>query len=90
MERVPPTLQLYCAGCLTESRQSVGKFLVIVIFLSILASLGSALWFLMKDREGSERLAKTLTLRIGLSIGLFCLLYVLYLAGLITPHGVQP
>ncbi len=67
----------------------LGKFLVIVIFIAILASLGSGLVFLIKDRGQSTRTAKALTLRIGISIGLFALLFLLWWLGLITPHGIQ-
>lgn len=66
----------------------LGKILVVVIFIAILASLGSALVFMIKDPGGSSRTAKALTARIGISIGLFALLFVLWWLGLITPHGI--
>lgn len=66
----------------------LGKFLVIVIFVAILASLGSALVFLLKDRGKSTRTAKALTVRVGVSIGLFALLFVFWWLGIITPHGI--
>ena len=66
----------------------LGKILVVVIFIAILASLGSALVFLIKDSGGSTRTAKALTARIGISVGLFALLFVLWWLGLITPHGI--
>lgn len=67
----------------------LGKILVIAIFIAILASLGSALVFLIKDQGGSTRTAKALTLRIGISVALFALLFVLWWLGIITPHGIQ-
>ncbi|MDX1513422.1 MAG: twin transmembrane helix small protein [Gammaproteobacteria bacterium] len=67
----------------------LGKILVIGIFIAILASLGSALVFLVKDRGQSDRTAKALTLRIGISVCLFLLLFILWWLGLITPHGIQ-
>lgn len=67
----------------------LGKILVVIIFIAILASLGSALVFLIKDRGGSTRTAKALTLRISISVGLFALLFVLWWLGLIAPHGIQ-
>ncbi len=67
----------------------LGKVLVVAIFIAVLASLGSALVYLIKDRGGSTRTAKALTLRIGVSIALFVLLFVLWWLGLITPHGIQ-
>jgi hypothetical protein len=67
----------------------LSKILVIAIFIAILASLASALVFMVKDRGGSTRTAKALTVRIGISIGLFTLLFLLWWLGLITPHGIQ-
>ena len=64
------------------------KVVIIAILLGIIASLGAALVYMMKDRGGSERSARALTIRIGVSIGLFMLLFVLWWAGLIQPHGV--
>lgn len=66
------------------------KLAIIAILIFILASLGSALVFMMQDRGRSRRTAKALTVRISLSIGLFVLLMVAYATGLITPHGVYP
>lgn len=65
------------------------KILIVVIFIAILASLGSALFSFLKDQEQSDRTVKALTLRIGLSIGLFALLMVLAATGVIQPHGIQ-
>lgn len=66
------------------------KILVILILLLILASLGSGLAFMIKDRGHGQRTVKALTVRIALSIGLFILLLLAYVAGLITPHGLYP
>ncbi len=68
----------------------LGKAIVIIIFLGILGSLGSALAYMIKDKGSSDRTVKALTMRVGFSVGLFLLLFVLYAMGLITPHGVQP
>ena len=70
------------------------KLLVLVLFLGILASLGSALLRLVRKRDeddgrdASERMAKALTVRVGLSVGLFILLFVLFALGVIQPHGL--
>ena len=66
------------------------KIIVVAILLGIVASLGMALFYLVKDRDGSDRVARALTVRIGVSIGLFLLLLVLGATGVITPHGVVP
>ena len=66
------------------------KFIVIVVFLLVLLSLGSAGIFLIRDRGKSNRTVKALTWRIGLSITAFLLLMLAYAFGLIQPHGVIP
>ena len=59
--------------------------LVVVTFLVfILASLFSALYFLIKDKGGSTRTAKALTTRVVLSVTLFALLLLAFKMGLIT------
>jgi hypothetical protein len=81
-------LELYCPSSDHRNDEMLGKTLVVAIFIAILASLGSALVFLIKDRGGSTRTAKALTVRIGISIGLFASLFVLWWLGFITPHGI--
>ena len=68
----------------------LSKILIIVIFLGIIASMGSALFFLIKDKGQSNRTLRALTVRIVASMALFALLFVLWGLGLINPHGVQP
>ena len=65
------------------------RVLVIAALLAIGASLGSGLFFLVRERERSERLVRALTVRIALSIGLFVLLLLAWAAGLVQPHGVH-
>lgn len=63
------------------------RLVVIVFLLLIVASLGSALMFMFKDRgdpEVSRRMAKALALRVGLSITLFLMLMGGYYFGLLT------
>ena len=50
------------------------KIVVIIFLLLILASLGSALFYLVTDRGQSKRTARALALRVGLSVTLFLLL----------------
>jgi hypothetical protein len=73
------------------------RLLVIVVFLGILFSLGSALFHLSRDGgkeprslEDSRRMARALTWRVCLSLGLFLLLMAAWYAGLISPHGIPP
>ena len=63
------------------------KLLVILILGGIIASLGSGLFYLVSDRDGSGRLVKALTWRIGLSVALFIFLIVAGLNGWIAPNG---
>ena len=58
------------------------KIVVILIFIAILASLGSALFFLVADRGQSKRTVKSLAWRVGLSLTLFLLLMAGYYLGL--------
>ena len=50
------------------------RIVVVVMLVMILLSLGSALFFLFADRSGSDRTARALTGRVGLSLLLFALL----------------
>ena len=64
------------------------KLLVAVAFVLILASLGSALVFLMRDKGRSNRTVQALALRVGFSVALFLLLLVAYRFGWIQPTGI--
>ena len=67
---------------------SFATTIIVLVFIGILASLASALIHLVRGRGSSDRTAKALTVRIGMSVGLFLLLFLLYWAGLIQPHGL--
>lgn len=60
------------------------KALVIVFIILIVLSLGSALYYLITDRGGSDRTVKALTWRVALSIMLFALLMLGFHFGIIT------
>lgn len=66
------------------------KTVVIIAFLLIIVSLGSALYHLVKHngQEQSEKTVKALTFRIGFSVLLFVLLFIAYATGLIKPEGI--
>lgn len=66
------------------------KLFLISVFLAIIFSLGSALYHLIKHKgEGSsQKTVKALTLRIGLSVALFILVFILVATGVIQPHGI--
>ena len=60
------------------------RYLVYLFLILILASLGSALYFLVKDRGSSMRTVRALALRVGLSLVLFILLMLSYRFGWIA------
>ena len=65
------------------------KWLVLLIFFAIVLSLGSAMVQLVHDHKGeSRRMVRALTVRIGLSILLFIVLWWTWKLGWIEPHGV--
>ena len=66
------------------------KTLIVIVFLAIIASLGSGLFALVDDKGKSKRLVNSLTVRITLSVMLFVLLIIAYRNGLIQPHGIVP
>ena len=64
------------------------KTIIIVLLLIVIFSLGQALFYLIKDERGSDRMLKALTWRIGLSVFIFILLIIGQAVGLIQPHGL--
>lgn len=64
------------------------RVIVILAFLGIVWSLGTALYHLSRPGGDSKKMARALTLRVGLSVALFLLLMLAWRAGLIEPHGV--
>lgn len=66
------------------------KTLVIVAFIAIIASLGSALFHLVKHKDAahSQKTLKALTFRIGLSVVLFVFLIIALATGLVQPTGL--
>ncbi|VTU35010.1 hypothetical protein RA8CHR_05109 [Variovorax sp. RA8] len=68
------------------------KYLVALAFIGILASLGVALFFMLRDgREGRAKsggMVRALTVRIGLSVVLFLCLLLAWKLGYIQPGGL--
>ncbi|KPK18888.1 MAG: twin transmembrane helix small protein [Betaproteobacteria bacterium] len=60
------------------------KILVILFAIFIVASLFSALFFLIRDKGQGERTVRALTVRVALSVVLFALLMLSYHFGIIT------
>ncbi|OOZ41451.1 twin transmembrane helix small protein [Solemya elarraichensis gill symbiont] len=66
------------------------KIFIIAVLITIVVSLGSGLFYLVRDKGQSDRAVKALSWRIGISFSLFLLLIILSLTGVIKPHGVFP
>jgi hypothetical protein len=64
------------------------KIVIVLFLLIIVGSLGSALFYLVRDKGSSDRTVKSLTLRVGLSVTLFLLLMLGYYFGLIPQQGL--
>jgi hypothetical protein len=68
------------------------KYLVLVAFLGIIASLGSALFFMLRDGQDgkakTDNMARALAWRVGLSILLFVCILVGWKLGYIQPTGL--
>ena len=68
------------------------KILLALAFAAIVASLASALFFMMRDgRDGKPKtsnMARALTVRIGLSILLFVCVLLAWKLGYIQPTGI--
>ena len=65
------------------------KIFVAIAFILIIASLASALVFLMKDKGKTNRTVHALALRVGLSVTLFILILLSYKLGGIQPTGIH-
>jgi hypothetical protein len=65
------------------------KIFVPIAFVLIIASLGLALFFLMRDKGKSNRTVQALAMRVGLSISLFLIVLVAYKLGWIKPTGLR-
>ncbi|HKS56785.1 MAG TPA: twin transmembrane helix small protein [Steroidobacteraceae bacterium] len=64
----------------------MARFLILACLLAIVLSLGSALLHLVRDKGESQKMARALTIRVGLSVLLFVLLMVAWWLGWIQPH----
>ena len=68
------------------------KTIVLLAFIGILGSLGTALFFMMRDgRNGKAKtsnMARALALRVGLSILLFVCILIAWKLGYLHPTGL--
>ena len=68
------------------------KYLVFLAFVAIIGSLGTALFFMMKNnsngRSRNNRMARALAMRVGISILLFVCILIAWKLGYIQPTGI--
>ncbi|CAN5769524.1 hypothetical protein BH11PSE7_BH11PSE7_31100 [soil metagenome] len=73
------------------------KYLVLLAFIAILASLGAALFFMLKGSNGAGnenkharqgRMARALAFRVGFSVLLFICILLAWKFGYIQPTGI--
>lgn len=62
------------------------RWIIFVLMIGIVFSLGSGLYFILFEKEKSDKAVKSLSIRISLSLGLFILLFLSFAMGWITPH----
>jgi cytochrome bd-type quinol oxidase subunit 2 len=65
----------------------LGRLIIIAVLVTIVAFLGSALFQMARGQGDSQKMLRALTWRIGLSVGLFLVLLLLWQMGLIRPHA---
>ena len=64
------------------------KIVILSLLFVVLISLGSAL-VAMARGDKSDKMLKSLTWRIGLTVAIFILLLIGQAMGIITPHGLS-
>ena len=64
------------------------RILILVLLAAVLVSLFSGLYFVYKDKGGSNRVVVSLTIRIVLSLLVFAILVVSYFFGWIPQRGL--
>lgn len=66
------------------------SILIVVMFISIVASLAIALFRLVNDTSSGKGTLHALTVRISLSVALFVVLMLLIAFDVIQPHSLYP
>jgi hypothetical protein len=64
------------------------RLIVIAFFIAIVYNLGTAAYYMMKDKGSGKRMVWALTRRVGLSILLIALIALGMWTGYIKPHGI--
>ena len=63
------------------------RIVIVIALLGILFSLGSALFYLMRDKGTTNRTVNALTVRVGISVALFLFILFSYWMGWIEPRS---
>ena len=64
------------------------RIVILVLLFAVIASLFSGLYFVYKDKGGSNRAVISLTIRIVLSVTVFGILMAAYYFGWIPERGL--
>ena len=70
------------------------KIVIVIVLIAVLGALASAGFFMLKRRDGEapttpdKRMARSLALRVGLSVALFVFILVAWKLGWISPRGL--
>ena len=65
------------------------KIIVVAALIAVVVSLGSALYYLYRDKGEGTRMVRMLAIRVGLSVGLIAFLVISYYVGWIGPQGLR-
>jgi hypothetical protein len=63
------------------------RIVIMLALAGILLSLGSALFYLVRDRGTTNRTVNALTFRVGISVALFLFILFSYWMGWIQPRS---
>ena len=66
----------------------LAKIIVIIAMIIIIFSLGSGLFYLVRDEGDSKRTVKALTWRICISLSLFLFLFLAFSLDWLKPHAL--
>jgi len=64
------------------------RIVIIILLIAVLESLFSGLYFVYRDKGGTNRAVIALTIRIAVSLVAFALLMASYYFGWIGPNGL--
>ena len=64
------------------------KIFIVVVFVAVVWNLGVALFHMMTDKGSGSKMVRSLTWRIGLSVGLILLVVLGIATGVVQPHGI--